>query len=250
MHEKDGFSWKTHGKSRFHFRTDWSGNGPAASSDKWKALLDNNVAREKERWQKKLPFGLLLRCACFSRLATLLPDFRSKRCRELSRFTTKQSYTAVITNSKEYENIVPGSVIFILAKYLQKYSWTYAERRLALFCCGHVNYKMCIFGSNKWVCVQRYCSTLLWLQRSPPPLLNPHRVWEGDKLTRAHQPTAWLVPNACAQPYEPAVAAMDSFFSSAWHNRWTSVTTAMPCPWPLKRAYCSGYPGDVAVRIG
>ena len=38
--------------------------------------------------------------------------------------------TAVIANSMEYENVVRGSVIFILAKYLQKYSWTCLERRL------------------------------------------------------------------------------------------------------------------------
>ena len=49
MPEKNGFSRKTHGKSRFQFQTDWSGNGPVASSDKWKALLDSNVARKKER---------------------------------------------------------------------------------------------------------------------------------------------------------------------------------------------------------
>ena len=29
MHERDGFSAKTLGKSLFHFQTDWSGNGPA-----------------------------------------------------------------------------------------------------------------------------------------------------------------------------------------------------------------------------
>ena len=49
MHEKDGFSRKTLGKSRFHFQTNYSGNGPVASSDKWKALLDSCVARKKER---------------------------------------------------------------------------------------------------------------------------------------------------------------------------------------------------------
>ena len=40
MQEGDGFSAKTLGKSRFHLLTDLSGNGPAASSDKWKALYD------------------------------------------------------------------------------------------------------------------------------------------------------------------------------------------------------------------
>ena len=29
MHERDGFSAKTLGKSLFHFQTDWSGKGPA-----------------------------------------------------------------------------------------------------------------------------------------------------------------------------------------------------------------------------
>ena len=29
MHERDGFSAKTLGKSLFQFQTDWSGNGPA-----------------------------------------------------------------------------------------------------------------------------------------------------------------------------------------------------------------------------
>ena len=49
MHNKDGFSRKTRGKSRFYYQTDCSGNGPASSSDKWKEPLDSNVARKKER---------------------------------------------------------------------------------------------------------------------------------------------------------------------------------------------------------
>ena len=39
---------------------------------------------------------------------------------EFSRFTTKQGCTAVIANSKEYENIVRGSIIFVLAKFFAK----------------------------------------------------------------------------------------------------------------------------------
>ena len=88
---------------------------------------------------KKLPFSLLLSCLYFGRVATLLPkgafsDVKKAKISgpnvlfdnlfpiKFSRFTTKHGCTAVIANSKEYENVVRGSVIFILAKYLQKYS--------------------------------------------------------------------------------------------------------------------------------
>ena len=40
MQEGDAFSQKLLEINLFRYQTDWSGNGPAASSDKWKAPLE------------------------------------------------------------------------------------------------------------------------------------------------------------------------------------------------------------------
>ena len=42
MQGEDDFLAKTLGKSLFHGQNDWSGHGPPASSDFWKAPLNEN----------------------------------------------------------------------------------------------------------------------------------------------------------------------------------------------------------------
>ena len=63
-----GFQEKPLEKADFIFKLTVPAMVRPASSDKWKAPLDSNVARKKERWKKKIAFSLLLCCPCFMAL--------------------------------------------------------------------------------------------------------------------------------------------------------------------------------------
>lgn len=133
-----------------------------------------------------------------------------------------------------------------------------------LFCCGHVNYKMCIFGSNKWVSVckgiiQHCCDMIVLTEREKETNLIP----SDSSCAHTNPPLCRYLTHAHSHIHL-VVAAMDSCFSSAWHNRWTPVEsfrtrlwpcrgpTAMPCRWALRKSEltCPGYPGGMAVRMG
>lgn len=120
-----------------------------------------------------------------------------------------------------------------------------------LFCCGHVNYKMCIFGSNKWVSVckgiiQHCCDMIVLTEREKDTNLIP----SDSSCAHTNPPLCRYLTHAHSHIHL-VVAAMDSCFSSAWHNRWTPVEsfrtrlwpcrgpTAMPCRWALRKGELS-----------
>ena len=127
-----------------------------------------------------------------------------------------------------------------------------------------MNYKMCIFGSNKWVSVckgiiQHCCDMIVLTEREKETNL----ISSDSSCAHTNPPLCRYLTHAHSHIHR-AVAAVDSCFSSAWHNRWTPVQsfrtrlwpcrgpTAMPCRWALRKSEltCPGYPGGMAVRMG
>ena len=190
--------------------------------------------------------------------------------------------TAVIANSKEYENVVRGSVIFILAKYLQKYSWTCLERRLLndgrvlpFLKCAVVSLSVyfvvviwitkCVslVRTNESLCAKVLFSIAVVTKVTPLKPCDMIVLTELEKETnlipsdsRAHNNSRLCRYLTHAHSHiHRVVAAMDSCFSSAWHNRWTPVEsfrtrlwpcrgrTAMPCRWALRNGELSRISG-------
>ena len=223
-----------------------------ASSDKWKAPLDTNVARKKERWKKKLRLvsyyaalvSWLYRC---NRQQYGVWERRSRQ----RYFYTCQIFTKIFVNLLRTKIIEPFlecavvslGVYFVVVIWITKcVSLVRTNESLS----AKVLFSIAVVTK---VTPLKPCDMIVMTEREKETNLIP-----SDSRAHTNSRLCRYLTHAHSHIHR-VVAAMDSCFSSAWHNRLTPVQnfrtrlwpcrgpTAMPCRWALRKGELSRISG-------